>query len=488
MFQLNAFRENFLKLLKFANLTKRIFHMTMTNSAKRCHLMPPPEVRGMTVLNKENFDKVITVPVIECKVQSMKEICKLVKKYFLKLRNFTSVATLPDDADTRQLFLDPDAINEESIKELLKESEVEYKIGKEDIKVTYDDWPADLILESVLPADELKTSSFSLIGHIMHLNLREHLLPYRYLIGQVYFDKLKNVSLVVNKNHIIDESDDTFRTFKMEKLAGNVDDTNVQVAENGCTFSFDFAKVYWNPRLSTEHERILKKLNCYDILYDVMAGVGPFAIPAAAKKKCTVLANDLNPYSYEALKANCIKNKVGDNVQCFNLDGSEFIRTELKNHLESILKDEQNHRSIHVTMNLPSSSINFLPAFKYLFSEDFPKLHRDDFQDLLSYLPLIHIYLFTYIDLKEYAWYMIAEKLGLLTQTIANSEKKQEICADDLLACLDTCFTKHVTETHMVRKVSSSKFMYRVSFHLPQKILIEQKCTTESNTKKIKLS
>jgi len=34
----------------------------------------------------------------------------------------------------------------------------------------------------------------------------------------------------------------------MELLAGR-DDTNVTVKENGCTYQFDFAKVYWNSRL-----------------------------------------------------------------------------------------------------------------------------------------------------------------------------------------------------------------------------------------------
>ena len=47
----------------------------------------------------------------------------------------------------------------------------------------------------------------------------------------------------------------------------------------------------------------------YTCLVDMFAGVGPFAIPAA-KKGCTVYANDLNPDSFRFLCENVKLNKV----------------------------------------------------------------------------------------------------------------------------------------------------------------------------------
>lgn len=79
--------------------------------------------------------------------------------------------------------------------------------------------------------------------------------------------------------------------------------------ESDCTFTFDFTKVYWNSRLHTEHGRIIDTFKYEDVVADVFAGVGPFAVPAG-RKGCGVFANDLNPESFKYLKLNITKNKV----------------------------------------------------------------------------------------------------------------------------------------------------------------------------------
>lgn len=45
------------------------------------------------------------------------------------------------------------------------------------------------------------------------------------------------------------------------------------------------------------------------VVADVMAGVGPFAVPAA-KKRCLVLGNDLNPESTRWMEKNRVDNRV----------------------------------------------------------------------------------------------------------------------------------------------------------------------------------
>lgn len=120
-------------------------------------------------------------------------------------------------------------------------------------------------------------------------------------------DKNPNVTTVINK---IDDvgAQSVFRTFSYEVLAGE-DNMDVEVSEGNCTFRFDYSKVYWNSRLQTEHKRLVDSFNPGEVVCDVMAGVGPFAVPAG-KKGVFVWANDLNPQSYVSMKDAIIRNKV----------------------------------------------------------------------------------------------------------------------------------------------------------------------------------
>ncbi len=134
-------------------------------------------------------------------------------------------------------------------------------------------------------------------------------------------------------------------------------------------------QVYWNSRLETEHKRLVDTFKPGQVVLDVMAGIGPFVIPAA-QKGCTVssnkprclcvqlcamlsclssfvhlhtvpreifiavckniivllqvLANDLNPNSFKYLTENIKLNNVPSKVTAFNMDGRNFIRQQCK--------------------------------------------------------------------------------------------------------------------------------------------------------------
>lgn len=141
-----------------------------------------------------------------------------------------------------------------------------------------------------------------------HLNLREQYLPYKKIVAEVLVDKNPQIRTVINKIEDVGTLSE-FRTFGYEVLAGP-DDMNVELSEGDCIFKFDYSKVYWNSRLQTEHKRLVDLFQPGEVVCDVMAGVGPFAIPAG-KKGVFVWANDLNPDSYASMKQAIIRNKVG---------------------------------------------------------------------------------------------------------------------------------------------------------------------------------
>ena len=60
--------------------------------------------------------------------------------------------------------------------------------------------------QKLLPAGAEVPSSFESIGHIAHLNIRDDLLPYKRVIGQVIMDKNPHITTVVNKARAADST------------------------------------------------------------------------------------------------------------------------------------------------------------------------------------------------------------------------------------------------------------------------------------------
>lgn len=357
-----------------------------------------------------------------------------------------------------------------------------------DIKLDYDYFTYSDIMNAIIPPpdekvhDEIPTG-FSQAGHVAHLNLRDRYLPYKHLIAAVLADKNPNIRTVINKLDNVG-TENAYRTFQYEVLFGP-DDMNVTLREQDCTFQFDFSKVYWNSRLHTEHERLCGIFKEGEAICDVMAGVGPFAIPAG-KKRSFVWANDLNPDSYASL-LNAIKvNKVDAYVKPFNEDGLDFIKTATASLLtapeysvpifakkKTSRNDPKPHsppRPIktlvqprlfsHYVMNLPASAITFLPSFIGLYTR-VPGLPAAEIRKMFAPhtempLPMIHVYCFS-------------------TKSEDNVAETLEICAE-ISRQLGHEVTPETPELKIwdVRDVAPKKRMFCASFRLPEEVAFRE--------------
>lgn len=419
-------------------------------------LSPPESIRGIKIFDKSLFQKTIDVPAVFLEDVVISSIMPHLKKYILKMENLKPLQIKIEGNETvKYLLLNPVYVQTwTDISEKDRESLNSLGITKEQLKpikftISYENWKADELLRFIIPQDKDSVAGFSKIGHIAHVNLRDHTLKYKNIIGQILLDKISGCRTVVNK---LDKIDNTYRFFQMEVLCGE-NDMNVVTKENRCSFAFDFSTVYWNPRLATEHERIVQLLEEGDILYDIFAGVGPFAIPAA-KKRITVLANDLNPESFKWMNHNAKINKVKDEyLKTFNKDGKDFILNEVKVDLEKRLKNND-YKSIYISMNLPALAPEFLPHFKGL-------LNNSDIKNVEKIkLPKVFVYCF------------------------AKGENPVEI-ARDLVEKNLGCPLPDNSEIFNVRKVSNFKEMMRVSFEFSREFLFDNACKKRSSDERL---
>ncbi|KZT72888.1 hypothetical protein DAEQUDRAFT_808857 [Daedalea quercina L-15889] len=458
----------------------------------------PPPLHGMRVLDRSAFKKTITVVAAKVPKQMVGTLrdTQEVRKAVLHIPRFPHVCTADDDEHRLLLF---DYENEDDLpqetRDYLKERSLQ--LQPYNLQLDYDYWNANEILHAILPEDLFLdadyVTTFETVGHLAHLNfhyMHAECLPWKHIIAQVIIDKNSRIRTVVNKTDIINDS--IYRIFPMEILAGEPS-TLVTHTQLNCHFTFDFAEVYWNTRLEAEHQRIVDMFKPEDVVADVFAGVGPFALPAASKG-CAVVANDLNPNCYKWLLVNIERNKVAELVHPTCMDGREFIR-EIFNQLyddpmppvpppklswrqrrsatkKAIQEARQSpppsgqsphpspardarqpegrrRRVTQFVMNLPGTAIDFLDAFRgVLGPENAAGRGLSGIYDSQEKMPIIHCYAFTKL-------------------------RDEELAAAELRERVETALgAKLVGEAqwYLVRSVAPNKDMYRFSFQLPYEV------------------
>ena len=135
--------------------------------------------------------------------------------------------------------------------------------------------------------------------------------------------------------------------------------------EYGFEYLLDLSTVYFSPRLATERHRVTEQTAADEHAVDMFAGVGPFAIPMAARG-ASVVGVDLNPAAIEYLRENARRNGVEDRI------------TAIQGNVREVAADHADGAD-RIVMNLPHSAGDFLDAAVTLAGDDCT-LHYYDIQ------------------------------------------------------------------------------------------------------------
>jgi tRNA (guanine37-N1)-methyltransferase len=135
--------------------------------------------------------------------------------------------------------------------------------------------------------------------------------------------------------------------------------------EYGFEYLLDLSRVYFSPRLATERHRVTGAVTAGEQAVDMFAGVGPFAIPMAARG-ATVVGVDLNPAAIEYFRENARRNGVAERV------------TAVEGDVRDVAADHAG-RADRIVMNLPHSADDFLESAVALAGDDCV-LHYYDIQ------------------------------------------------------------------------------------------------------------
>jgi tRNA (guanine37-N1)-methyltransferase len=157
-----------------------------------------------------------------------------------------------------------------------------------------------------LPAKVLPYVSdhFEVIGDVAVLAMPAELEPYKETIAEAIVSRRKNIVTVLNKTGKITGDS---RSAPYETWLGG--ETVTVHREFSFLYRLDVKCSFFSARMAYERKRVTDQAEPGEWVYVPFAGVGPFAIPAAARG-AEVLAVEKNPDAFRYLAENVTLNKV----------------------------------------------------------------------------------------------------------------------------------------------------------------------------------
>lgn len=152
-------------------------------------------------------------------------------------------------------------------------------------------------------------SGYHRLGRVLLLQRPESLAPYDTVLGRAWQEELGVETVLVKTGPI----DGELRTPRVRCVAGSR--TETEVVEHGVRWRFDAAQVMFAAGNRTERLRAGRLVRRGEVVADLFAGIGYFAIPAALPGRAArVWAVEKNPVSVRYLTENAALNGVADRV------------------------------------------------------------------------------------------------------------------------------------------------------------------------------
>ena len=189
----------------------------------------------------------------------------------------------------------------------------------------------------------LLPKAFDAIGDIIILRMPDELQEFEGGIGGAILRWNPKVRTVA----VDDGVQGALRVRRVRVVAGERR-TRTEHVEFGLRYLVDVEHAYFSPRLGSERWRVAKQVRPGEVVVDMFAGVGPYAILIArTRRPKTVHAIDANPAAVELLRENVRRNRAQTVI--VHEGGGQDVLPGLG-------------RVDRVIMDLPQSAQEFLPA------------------------------------------------------------------------------------------------------------------------------
>ncbi|MCI4351912.1 MAG: class I SAM-dependent methyltransferase family protein [Thermoplasmata archaeon] len=156
------------------------------------------------------------------------------------------------------------------------------------------------------------------LGRVLVLRLPEALRPHFQGIGEAWCTEL-GVTAVLRRTG---QTEGELRIPRLELIAG--EESVTEVVEYGIRYRLDARQVMFARGNRTERHRAGTVTRPGEVVADLFAGIGYFALPAAvAGQAARVWAVEKNPIAFRFLLENVALNRVADRVECRRGDNRE---------------------------------------------------------------------------------------------------------------------------------------------------------------------